>query len=119
MSFHNKFHNQNKIKIAVYTHCIKNGGRARVTALLLKYLYKIKIFDLYLFTNRFKEDNEYIIPENIKRVIIKKDIIKYIKKNKIDVFIYELDEVKEISFLNKFKNSKVIFSPFEHFRLAL
>ena len=109
MSFHNKFHNKNKIKIAIYTHCIKNGGRARVTALFLQYLYKIKIFDLFLFTSRFKEDNEYIIPENIKRVIIKNDIIKYIKKNKIDVFIYELDEIKEISFLNKFKDSKVIF----------
>jgi hypothetical protein len=36
-----------KLRIAVYTVTIYGGGRARVTALLLKYLHKIKIFKLY------------------------------------------------------------------------
>jgi hypothetical protein len=109
MTFHNKIQNKNKIKIAIYTHCIKNGGRARVTTLLLKYLFRIKIFNLFLFTRKFKEDNEYFVPEDIKRVIIKKDLIKTIKKNKIDILIYELDEIKDILLLNHFTKSKVIF----------
>lgn len=75
----------------------------------MKYLYKIKIFELYLFTRKQKEDNEYNFPEDIKRVIIKNNLIKAIKKNKIDVLIYKLDEIKDILFLNKFYDSKVIF----------
>ena len=106
---YNRIMNKNKIKIAIYTYCIKNGGRARVTALLLKYLFRNKIFNLFLFTRKFKENNEYIFPEDIKRVIIKKDLIKAIKKNKIDVLIYELDEIKDILLLNHFTKAKVIF----------
>ena len=109
MTFNNKNHNKNKINIAIYTYCIKNGGRARVTALFLKYLSRIKIFNLFLFTRRFKEENEYNFPKDIKRVIIKKDLIKAIKKNKIAVLIYELDEIKDILFLNQFTEIKVIF----------
>ena len=109
MTFHKKIHNKSNLKIAIYVHCIKNGGRARVTVLFLKYLYKIKIFNLYLFTRKFKEDNEYAFPVDIKRIIIKNNLIKAIKKNKIDILIYGLDEVKDILFLNKLKNIKVIF----------
>ena len=109
MTSYNRIMNKNKIKIAIYTYCIKNGGRARVTALLLKYLFRNKIFNLFLFTRKFKENNEYIFPEDIKRVIIKKDLIKTIKKNKIDVLIYELDEIKDILLLNHFTKAKVIF----------
>ena len=88
MTFNNnKIHNKNNINIAIYTYCIKNGGRARVTALFLKYLSRIKIFNLFLFTRRFKEENEYNFPKDIKRVIIKKDLIKAIKKNKILEFM--------------------------------
>jgi hypothetical protein len=108
-SVNNKINYKNKLRIAIYTYSIKNGGRARATALFLQYLYKVKIFILYLFTSRSKEDNEYIIPEDIKRVIIKNDIIKAIKKNRIDVLIYELDKIKEISFLKSFNDAKVIF----------
>ena len=109
MSINKKIHYKNKLRIAIYTYSIKNGGRARTTAIFLQYLYKVKIFILYLFTSRFKEENEYNIPEGIKRIVIKNDIIKVIKKNKIDVLIYELDKIEEISFLNRFNNTKVIF----------
>jgi hypothetical protein len=109
MTFHKKIHNKSNLKIAIYVHCIKNGGRARVTVLFLKYLYKIRIFNLYLFTRKFKEDNEYVFPVDIKRIIIKNDLIKAIKKNRIDILIYGLDEVKDILFLNKLSNIKVIF----------
>ena len=103
------YNKNNKIKIAIYTHCIKNGGRARVTALFLQYLYKIKLFDIYLFTRKIREDNEYIFPSDIKRVITKNNIIKTIKKKKIVILVYELDELKDILHLNALKNTKVIF----------
>ena len=109
LTFHNYISDKIKINIAIYTHCIKNGGRARVTALFLKYLYKIRLFNMYLFTRRYKEDNEYFFPDNIKRIIIKNDLIKAIKKNRIDILIYELDEIKDILTLNNFSNIKVIF----------
>lgn len=109
ITFNNIIPDKNNIKIAIYCHCIKNGGRARVTALLLQYLYKINFFNIYLFTRRFKEDNEYMFPNDIKRVFIKKDLIKAIKKNKINILIYELDEINDILFLNNITNIKVIF----------
>jgi hypothetical protein len=50
---------------------------------------------------RKSKNNEYVFPVDIKRIIIKNDLIKAIKKNKIDILIYGLDEVKDILFLNK------------------
>ena len=35
-----------KIKIAIYSHSLNNGGIERNTALFLKYLSKFKIFEL-------------------------------------------------------------------------
>ena len=37
-----------KLRIAVYTPSISGGGRARMTSILINYLHKIKIFELYL-----------------------------------------------------------------------
>lgn len=98
-----------KIRIAIYAYCIKNGGRARMTTILINYFYKIKIFNIYLFTRANKEENEYKIPENIKRDFVKKNIIKIIKRNKIDVLIYQLNYYEEIRILNKLRNIKIIF----------
>ena len=42
-------------------------------------------------------------------MIIKRDLIKAIKKNKIEVLIYELDEIKDILFLNQLNYPYVIF----------
>ena len=74
---------KSKIKIGTYAYDLKNGGRARLTTMLLNYLYRIKIFDIYLLTNS-KGEGEYAINENIKRVSIKQynlyDIIKKAKK---------------------------------------
>ena len=102
-------HINKKIKVAVYAFGIKNGGRARVTSLLINYFIKIKLFKLYLFTKIEKEENEYIIPQNIPRIIIKNRIINIIKKKKIDILIYQLSFEDEIKLLNNFKNIKVIF----------
>jgi hypothetical protein len=106
MTFYNKINN--KIKVGIYGHCIKNGGRARITALLINYLSPIKIFDIHLFTRKI-EDDEYKIPQNIKRIIINNDLVKLVIKNNIDVLIYQLDYINEIEALNKMNNIKVIF----------
>ena len=82
---------KHKINIAIYGYCIINGGRARITSILVNYLYKIKLFKIYLFTKESKKNNEYYIPEDIKRFEIKNNLIKILKKNKIDILIYELD----------------------------
>ena len=97
------------IKVAVYAFGIKNGGRARVTSLLINYFKAIKIFKLYLFTRVEKQENEYLIPEFIPRIVIKNNIIKIIKKLKIDILIYQLCFDDEIKLLNNYKNINVIF----------
>jgi glycosyltransferase involved in cell wall biosynthesis len=109
LTFFNINKRKNRINIAIYAFSIKNGGRSRITALLINYLYKINIFKIFLFTLKIIEENEYIIPTNIKRFQIKNHLIKIINKNKIDILIYELDEIKEIISLNNYKSIKVIF----------
>ena len=80
-----------KINIAIYSYCIINGGRARITSLLTNYFYNIKLFKTHLFTVEDKQENEYHIPEDIKRLVIKNNMIKKLKKNRIDILIYQLD----------------------------
>ena len=101
---------EKKIKIGIYAYTLKNGGRARITVLLLNYLNTINIFKIYLFTVTMSQDNEYIFPKTIRRIITKnKNLIKLIKKYKVDVFIYQLDYVNEINYLNKKQDMKVLF----------
>ena len=112
ITFQNKI--KNKIKIGIFTIGLKNGGRARITTLLLNYLNKINIFDIYLLTLKAKENDEYIInSKNVNRILIKKynikNLIKETKKKKIKILIYQLSNIKEISFLNKLNNIKIIF----------
>lgn len=107
LSFHNIINH--KIKIGIYAYCIKNGGRARITASLANYLNKIKIFHIFLFTRKFKEDNEYIIPDNVKRIQVKYSLIRDIKKNKIDILIYQLDYINEIEEIINNQDLKIIF----------
>ena len=80
----------------------------------INYLDTKQIFKIYLFTQKEKEENEYEISANIKRVIIKnpKDtylLIRNIYKNKIDIFIYQFPNQKEIKALNNLKDVKTIF----------
>jgi glycosyltransferase involved in cell wall biosynthesis len=109
LTFHNINKRKNEINIAIYAFSIKNGGRSRISALLINYLNKINIFKIFLFTLKNIEEDEYIIPINIKRFQIKNHLIKIINKNKIDILIYELDEIEEIISLNNYKSIKVIF----------
>ena len=98
-----------KINFAFYAYGIKNGGRARITSILINHFYKLEIFNIFLFTRRLKEENEYIIPENIKRTLVQNDIIQVIKKNKINIIIYHLYYENEIIKLNSLKNVNVIY----------
>ena len=72
-----------KIKIGIYTIGLKYGGRARITSHLLKTFGNIKIFETYLFTQKIKEDNEFINENVTKRILIKKyNIFKLINEIK-------------------------------------
>lgn len=82
-----------------------------MVTLLINYLYKVKIFNLYLIT-LIKETNEYAIEGNISRTVIRDntlDLIKTVKKNKIEILIYNFYKYKEINILNKIREFKVIF----------
>ncbi len=109
LSFSNNLHR--KIRIGIICYSIKNGGIERLVALLINYLYKVKIFNLYLIT-LIKETNEYKIEGNISRIVIRNnilDLVKTVKKNKIEILIYNFYNYKEINILNKIKEFKVIF----------
>jgi len=103
----------NKIRIGIYSFYLKNGGRARITSLLINYFYKYKIFNIFLLTNKNKEKDEYQIPRNITRINIKnieiKYLIKVIKKKKLDILIYPYAYSEQIDILNNLKNIKIIF----------
>lgn len=76
-----------KIRIGIYSVSLSDGGLQRITAKLINYLEDTKIFKIYLFSQKEKEENEYTIPENIKRVVVrnKNDVsylLKTIKKKK-------------------------------------
>lgn len=111
LSFKNKI--KRKINIGIFAIGLKNGGRARITSQLIKYLIKIKIFNIILFTQKNKEDNEYINKEITKRILINNyniyNLIKENKKRKIDILIYQLSNFTEIEFLNNIKNMKIIY----------
>jgi len=111
ISFHNNLNK--KIKIGIYCKSLKNGGIQRSTSLTLKYLNKIEIFYFYLFAYRSQEDDEYNIPEKIRRITIKNkpvtNLIKEIRKKRIDILIYQFPLKDEINLLNKMDNIKTIF----------
>ena len=118
------------IRIGIYTQYLRNGGRARITSLLLtvwifhktnflkafkklKYFCRVEIFDIYLLINKKNSENEYKIPKGVKRILIKKInsiyyLFKEIKKKKLDILIYQLSIIEEINKLNNLKK-KIIF----------
>lgn len=100
-----------KIRVAIYTHSLSNGGVERNTVILINYLAKIKIFDLYLFTDTIGY-NEYKLSENVRRIIISYQLNKLkgnLISNKINIFIYQLYDKPTITMLKSLKNIKVIF----------
>ena len=104
-----KYNIKKEINIGIYAFSIKNGGRARFTSLLINYLAQIKIFKIVLFIRTAKQDDEYKLPNNIKRILVDQNLINKIKKNKIHIFIYQLSFSDEIKILNNVTNIKIIF----------
>ena len=88
---------------------MKNGGRARIASMLIHFLFKFKLFNIYLYTQKIKENDEYAIPKNIKRSIINKNNITKIYKNKIDILIFHLNGYQTLKILNNYNNIKVIY----------
>ena len=109
----------NKIRIGIFTHSLRNGGIQRISALLINYLYKTSLFNLYLFSQKNKQTEEFFIPNNVKRIFIPKykfnNIFKEIYKRKIDILIFQFPYDYAINFLNKLKNIKVIY--LQHYSL--
>ena len=101
-----------KIKIATYARYLENGGRSRITSILFNYLQNMKIFSLYLFTDKIKTDNEYYIHKNIKRILIKEctlnNLIRTILKKRINIFINQFSQINKIYALEKLKNIRII-----------
>lgn len=108
-----------KIKIGLYSIALKNGGRSRITSILINHLSKIKIFKIFSFTQRYRENDEYEIPKNTNRIIIKKNLIQIIKIFKINILIYQLTDIDEITKLNNLKKIKIIYYPHCSFFLWL
>lgn len=100
---------KNRINIAIYAFGFKNGGRARTSSLLINSFYNLNFFNLFLFTRREKEKDEYKLPDNLKRIVIHNNLIKQIKRNKIKILIYQLSYHEDIKNLNNLRNTKVIF----------
>ena len=101
------------IKLAIYTYSLKGGGTERLTALFINYISKIEFFNLYLFSQKEKEKNEFKISKNIKRLIIKDgyigNLIRTLYKKRIDILIYQFPKGDEINILNQLKKIKIIF----------
>jgi hypothetical protein len=97
-----------KIKVALAANSIKNGGAERSASLICYYFNKVKIFKFFLLTLTRKEKNEYAIDGNIKRIMIKNNLIEIIKKKKIDILLYQTYDYNQINELNKIKDLKII-----------
>ena len=106
------------IRIGIYTYGLKGGGTERATALLLNYINLEKTFNLYVFSQKPKEDNEFTIPDEIKRIYINEKYSQkllriQLKIKKINIFIYQFPHGDEINFLNSLDNVKIII--YSHF----
>jgi flagellar hook-associated protein FlgK len=102
-----------KIRKGIYTTGLSGAGLQRSTSLIVNNFNQIKIFDIILFTVNKHEENEYIIPKDIKRIIIQHynldTLIKEAGKRMIDILIYQFPVYEQIERLNKLTNIKVIF----------
>ena len=113
LTFDNKLIVNKKIRIGIYTIGLTGAGMQRSTSLMINNFYQIKLFEIILFTINIKEENEYFIPKDIKRIIIKYNnldkLIKETGKRMIDILIYQFPIYEDIEKLNKLRNIKVIF----------
>jgi len=90
------------IKFGIYIFSLSNGGRERITSLLINYLYREKIFDIYLFTNTYKNPYEYKIPDDIyrKKVSGIEDLKNNLIQKNIDILVYQDYYIRDMEILN-------------------
>ena len=111
----------NKIRVGVFSYFLSNGGRSRITTLLLNYLSKVNMFNLYLFTKYygFENESEYYLEDSIKRKYIRnytiKKLAKEVRKKKIDILIFQHSNSKDIKLFSKSNDIKVIFYQHQSF----
>ena len=100
------------IKVAFYCNSIKYGGVERVISLLLNYLSKLKIFELYLITKQKILEGEYSISTNIRRISLSEQkitLFNTIEKEKINILIYNFYNREDIKKLNNLTYTKIIY----------
>ncbi len=99
------------IKFGIYIFSLSNGGRERITSLLINYLYREKIFDIYLFTNTYKNPYEYKIPDDISRVKVSgiEDLKNKLIQKNIDILVYQDYYIRDMEILNNLKKVKIIY----------
>ena len=101
----------NKVRIAFYVHSLSVGEIEKLTSILLNYLSKQNIFEIYLF---FNEDckTEYKINNKIHKVkinihspyILRRKLIDF----NIELLLYQFNDIKDIKMLNKLNELKDI-----------
>ena len=80
-------------------------------ALLINLLSKEKYFKNYLITDLRKSKGEYAIPKSTKRICLsekKKNIFDIIRKEKLDIIIYNNYRKRDIKKLNSLNKTKAI-----------
>ena len=101
----------NVIKVGFFCYCIKYGGIERVVALLVSLLSREKNFIIYLITGSKILENEYYIPNNVKRISLseqKINIFQFNIREKLDIIVYNFYDKKVLRKLNTLKNTKII-----------
>ena len=101
----------NVIKVAFFCNCIKYGGIERVVALLVSLLSREKNFIIFLITSSKILENEYYIPNNVKRISLseqKINIFQFNIREKLDIIVYNFYDKKVLRKLNTLKNTKII-----------
>lgn len=117
-NFINTIEKLNQIKVAFYNNCLRYGGIERVTSILLNHFSKEKSFKFTLITRSLILEDEYKIPNDIQRISLaeqKISIFEAIKKENLDILIYNCDDKNEIERLNKINTIKVIYATHSSF----
>ena len=100
------------IRLAYYCNSIKYGGVERIIALLINKLSWTKLFKQYLITKSKILEEEYIIPNDTIRfslIDLNMNIFDILKKEKIDILVYNLYRKEEMFKLTQLKRTKTIF----------
>ena len=106
---------KNTVKLALYINSLSVGEIEKFTALLINYLSKQPIFDIYLFYNKDCE-HEYYINQTVHKIKINLHSTQLLRtkllENNIELFLYQFDIINDIKMLNKLSELKDITTIF-------